>query len=128
MLASSDQDAAEGAGIAAQTVYNWKSVDPEFLAEYNGLFLDVMRLAQEYTRGLLGKVATVLDHALEATGEDGPDWRTKLEAAKLILQVHSLLRQRVDVNIREEASRVAAELGLDSAEVLAEAERVMAGK
>lgn len=95
LLARTDDEAASKVGVHPSTVTAWKREETEFLAEYTAAFRDGVRVAQEYSRKLLGTATQRLQEALDATipGETGkplPDHRVRIEAARTLYRAHGL--------------------------------------
>jgi hypothetical protein len=117
LLAKTDKEAAEQVGINPQTASNWKQESAEFKTAYEDAFADAVSVAKGYTRALLGKASERLSEALDATKTvevqlkstvewdkrkhfeeiTVPDWKARLDAAKLILQAQGVLQDRLDV-------------------------------
>jgi hypothetical protein len=99
LVSKTDTEAARELGIAENTPANWKGNDPEFAREYEACFRDGVHVAQEIARRNLGRAADTLCSALGATTTSGqPNWRARLEAARLLLQTHGLLRDRQELS------------------------------
>lgn len=127
-----DPAASRDVGTSWQRVATWR-LEPLFDWHYRHLNHGLVELARCYTASLLGRAAQVLDEGLGATRRTGDggsetDHRIRLDAAKTLLTIHGVLRQRVDVMlVKEEAERLAGQYGLDTTELLAEAEAIVRG-
>lgn len=111
-LGATYTNAAGYAGIHVATFERWRNRDAEFAA--------LVQRAEE--KAVIGWLAMIQKAAQEG------DWRA---AAWKLERRHSDQwgrRQRVDVHIRQEAERIAQELGLSVEDVLAEAERIATGQ
>ena len=128
----SDREAAASAHIAIGRIEAWKQRDQAFMRAYRELGSDGVKLAQRITREDLGMAAIVLREGLTATRlivvskrdiREVPDWKSRHEAAELILKIHGVLTAKIDIEIR--VRQIAAQLGLDPDEAVAEAQRVL---
>ncbi len=101
------------AGVTLRTYYRWSSDDGEFRAAWEDAWRGSLG------RHLPGVVAAVVHKAL--TGD--------MRAARLVADMAGAITRQshvsIEVAVRREAERVAAEMGLDPAEVMAEAEAIL---
>lgn len=103
------------AGVPDRTYYNWMRDSPEFRAAWEDVWRGAVR------RHLPGVVAAVIHRAL---GGDVKAARLVADLAGVITREH---RITLDTTLRQEAERLAKELDLDPAELLAEAEAIIRG-
>lgn len=103
----------EAAGVSRDTFYRWLRDDAEFREAWEAAWRGSIR------RHLPGVVAAMIERALSGD----------VKAARLVADMAGVITRQahvsIDVAVRREVERVAAELGLDPAEVMAEAEAIL---
>lgn len=105
-------DAVAVAGLSLDTLSVWGKDDPEFLGR-------IEKAEAEHRLSMLAKVVSAASESWQAAA-----WFLERRDSE-----HYGRRDRVDMTLdfRKEAERIAAANGLDPDEVMAEAERVLAG-
>jgi hypothetical protein len=107
-----EKDACAAAGISVDTFANWQKRYSDFSE----------RVSRAKAQGWRAALAVIKTQAIAG------DWRA---AGEFLDRTASPYRKGADtqinvtVNIRETAERIAAELGLDPADVVAEAEEIL---
>ncbi len=114
LTSESDTEAAKRVGIHETTPAKWKGNNPDFAARYAKVFEDGVDLAIQIMREHLAAAALTLAENLKATGENGPDYAARNQAAKTLLQSHGLIRDRQDVNVSGGLTMEAALSALDA--------------
>ena len=105
----------DAARVSRDTFYRWLRDSPEFRDAWENAWHGAIR------RHLPGVVAAMIDRALAG---DVKAARLVADLAGVITREH---RVTLDTTLRQEAERLAKELDLDPAELLAEAEAIIRG-
>jgi hypothetical protein len=102
--------AATAAGVHRATIYNWQRADPAFFEAWQAAAEDAIeRLELEARRRALASSDGLLTFLLRSARPD-----------------RYVPRVDVRVDVRREAERIAANLGVDAEALISEAERILA--
>ena len=80
-------------------IKHWRKTNPDFDAEYRERLPQAIKAnAERQATVALPTAVTILTQALEAQLSNGlPDWRNRTKAVELVLRIHGMLKDRMEL-------------------------------